>query len=139
MPGAVTMLQFWGSVLQLTPHTHSWLPDGVFHTAEDGRLQFHRLSPPTDEDVEELLLRIEERVRAAVADYEEEYPDDDDRVMAASQFEASRAPLYTIPLTDDERPYKPRSAFHNGFSLHADLDCHQRPQAGAPATLPLLP
>ena len=29
MPGAVTMLQFWGSVLQLTPHAHSWLPDGV--------------------------------------------------------------------------------------------------------------
>ena len=37
-----------------------------------------------------------------------------------------QSPLYTIPLTDDERPYKPRCAFHNGFSLHADLDCHQR-------------
>ena len=29
-------------------------------------------------------------------------------------------------MTDDERPYKPRCAFSNGFSLHADLDCHQR-------------
>ena len=61
-----------------------------------------------------------------MADYEEDYPDDDDRFMAASQFEASKPPLYTIPLTEDERPYKPRCAFHNGFSLHADLDCHQR-------------
>ena len=126
IPGAVTMLQFWGSVLQLTPHAHSWLPDGVFYTDDQDKLQFHRLSPPTDEDVHKLLLRIEKRVRAAVADYEEEYPDDDARVMAASQFEASRPPLYTIPLTDDERPYKPRCAFSNGFSLHADLDCHQR-------------
>ena len=126
MPGAVTMLQFWGSVLQLTPHAHSWLPDGVFHTDEDGRLQFHRLTPPDDEDVHKLLLRIEQRVRAAVADYEEEYPDDDARVMAASQLEASKPPLYTIPLTEDERPYKPRCAFYKGFSLHADLDCHQR-------------
>jgi hypothetical protein len=126
MPGAVTMLQFWGSVLQLTPHAHSWLPDGVFHTGEDGQLRFHRLLPPSDEDVEVLLLRIEKRVRAAMADYEEEYPDDDDRVMATSQFEASKAPLYTIPLTDEERPYKPRCAFLNGFSLHADLECHQR-------------
>ena len=126
MPGAVTMLQFWGSVLQLTPHAHSWLPDGVFHTADDGALRFHRLSPPTDEDVDKLLLRIEKRVRAAAAEYEEDYPDDDARVMAASQLEASKAPLYTIPLTDDERPYKPRCAFSNGFSLHADLDCHKR-------------
>ena len=31
--------------------------------------------------------------------------------MAASQFEASKPPLYTIPHTDDERPYKPRCAF----------------------------
>jgi len=126
MPGAVTMLQFWGSVLQLTPHAHSWLPDGVFYTDDQGRLQFHRLSPPTDEDVHLLLLRIEKKVRAAVEEYEEPYPDDDTRIMAASQLEASKAPLYTIPLTDDERPYKPRCAFSNGFSLHADLDCHQR-------------
>ncbi len=71
---------------------HSWLPDGVFHTGEGGRLQFHRPSPPTDQDVERLLLRIEQRVRAAVAQYEEEYPEDDARVVAASQLEASRAP-----------------------------------------------
>ena len=43
MPGAVTMLQFWGSVLQLTPHAHSSLPDGVFHTGNDGRLRFQRV------------------------------------------------------------------------------------------------
>jgi len=126
MPGAVTMLQFWGSVLQLTPHAHSWLPDGVFHTDDHQRLLFHRLTPPTDEDVEALLLRIERRVRVAVEEYEEPYPDDEARVMASTQLEASRPPLYTIPLEEHERPYKPRCAFRNGFSLHADLDCHQR-------------
>jgi len=71
-------------------------------------------------------LRTEQRVLAATAEYEEPYPDDDAQVMAAAQLEASRPPLYTIPLTGDERPYKPRCAFHNGFSLHADVDVHQR-------------
>ena len=126
IPGAVTLLQLWGSVLQLTPHAHSWLPDGVFFTDNDGSLRFHRLTPPTDEDVHLLLHRIERRVRAAVAEYEEPYPDDDELLMARAQYEASQAPLYTIPYTEDERPYKPRCAFSNGFSLHADLDCHRR-------------
>ena len=107
MTGAVTLLQFWGSILQLTPHAHSWLPDGVFHTGEDGDLQFHRLPPPTDHDVEVLLQRIEARVIKACAEYDEDLPDDDELTMATSQYEASRPPLFTIPMTEEElkRPH----------------------------------
>ena len=124
--GAVTMLQLFGSILQLTPHAHSWIPDGVFHTGDGKSLQFTRLEPPSDEDVEALLVRIANRVRAAADDDDEPPPDDGTFVMATCQLEASQPPLYTIPLTEDERPYSPRCAFYDGFSLHADLDVHQR-------------
>ena len=70
-----------------------------------------------------------------MAEYEEPYPDDDELLMARAQYEASQAPLYTIPYTDDEQPYKPRCAFSNGFSLHADLDCHQRDRRKASARI----
>ena len=35
-----------GSILQLTPHAHSWIPDGVFYLDAGGELQLHRLVPP---------------------------------------------------------------------------------------------
>ena len=50
--GSVTFIQLFGSVLQLTPHAHSWLPDGVFAEGDDGALGFHRLPPPSDAEVE---------------------------------------------------------------------------------------
>ena len=62
LPGAITLLQFWGSILQLTPHAHSWIPDGVFFLDVGGELQFHRLAPPTGQDIKALLHRIETRV-----------------------------------------------------------------------------
>ena len=124
MTGAVTLLQFWGSILQLTPHAHSWLPDGVFHSGEDGDLQFHRLPPPTDHDVVFLLQRIEARVIKACAEYDEDLPDDDELTMATSQYEASRPPLFTIPMTEDELR-RPLCAMRNGFSLHANLAVHK--------------
>ena len=126
LTGAVTMIQLFGSILQLTPHAHSWIPDGVFHTSDGESLQFTRLEPPSDDDVKTLLVRIASRVRAAAEEYEDPCPDESSYVMASCQWEASQPPLYTIPLTEDERPYSPRCAYHEGFSLHADLDCHQR-------------
>ena len=44
MPGAVTMLQFWGSVLQLTPHAHSWLPDGALASNSGAALSIVAIS-----------------------------------------------------------------------------------------------
>ncbi len=111
----------WG---QLTPHAHSWLPDGVFFVDDEGKLKFHRLPPPTDQDVKTLLQRIEPKTLAACADYDEDMPDDEQLAVATSQYEASRPPLLTIPLTDNELT-RPRCAFQNGFSLHADLAVHR--------------
>lgn len=33
---AVSFIQFFGSALQVTPHFHSLVPDGVFGPREDG-------------------------------------------------------------------------------------------------------
>ncbi len=50
--GSVTFAQRFGSLLQATPHSHSWLPDGVFVERDDGTLFFHHLAPPTDKELE---------------------------------------------------------------------------------------
>ena len=50
--------QRYGSILQFTPHFHSWIPDGVFSQGTDGTLQFHRLPPPNDDDIDRLQTNI---------------------------------------------------------------------------------
>ncbi|MFP2956760.1 transposase [Myxococcus sp. 1LA] len=52
--GTVSFLQFFGSALQVTPHVHSLVPDGVFVPGEDG-VRFEALPPPTQAEVERLL------------------------------------------------------------------------------------
>ena len=89
---------FWGSILELTPHAHGWVPDGVFHLDAQGELQFHRLPPPTDRDVRDLLRVIERRVIKACSEFDETLPHDDAMTIAYAQHEASRPPLFTIPL-----------------------------------------
>ncbi|HYO52392.1 transposase zinc-binding domain-containing protein [Archangium sp.] len=44
--GAVSFLQFFGSALQVTPHYHALVPDGVFVPGEGG-VRFDALPPPT--------------------------------------------------------------------------------------------
>ncbi len=117
--GSVSFIQLFGSILQLTPHAHSWIPDGVFAHSGDGTLRFHPLPPPTDDDVESLLARIARRVSALIVDDESDAGDDGDMQLWA-QAEASQAPLFSIPFDADERKRK-RCAFVDGFSLHADV------------------
>jgi hypothetical protein len=63
--GAVVMTQYFGSALQLTPHFHGLVPDGVF-TEDAGALRFEPLPPPTPEDVARLALRFVRRVHAVL-------------------------------------------------------------------------
>ena len=58
MVGAITFCQRYGSLLQFTPHFHSWLPDGVFALDDSGALQLHELPPPDDAEVAALAWRI---------------------------------------------------------------------------------
>jgi hypothetical protein len=60
--GAVTVIQRFGSALNVNVHFHAMLLDGVFTTAEEeGTLRFHSALPPTDEEVAQLLATIRRR------------------------------------------------------------------------------
>ena len=65
LPGAVTFVQLFGSALNLNPHFHSLLTDGVFvgHGAEKD-LVFLEQMPPTQDEVEELTWKLACRVYA---------------------------------------------------------------------------
>jgi hypothetical protein len=61
----MTFVQRFGSALQLTPHFHTLLPDGVFieeATGDGAPLRFVELDPPEDAEVEWLLRRVVARL-----------------------------------------------------------------------------
>jgi hypothetical protein len=61
--GTVTVIQRFGSGLELNVHFHTLAFDGVFAPGTDGTLRFHRLPPPSDADVAQLVATIARRVR----------------------------------------------------------------------------
>jgi hypothetical protein len=60
--GSVTVIQRFGSGLQLNVHSHALFLDGVFTEAADGTLRFHPAPPPTDLEVARLVATIRTRV-----------------------------------------------------------------------------
>ena len=62
-PGSVTFLQRSGSSINLHPHLHVPVLDGVYVVDEAGdRPSFHVLSPPTEEQLIEIIARVAHRV-----------------------------------------------------------------------------
>jgi len=62
--GSVTVIQRFGSGLNLNVHCHTLLFDGVFFIDRaSGALEFRPLPPPTDEEVAVVLARIATRVQ----------------------------------------------------------------------------
>ena len=59
--GAITAIQRFGSALNLNPHFHSLVPDGVFVEKAHG-VDFVRLPEPSDEDVGIVVATIRRRV-----------------------------------------------------------------------------
>ncbi|MFN8543379.1 MAG: transposase [Candidatus Binatia bacterium] len=60
--GTVTVVQRFGSGLELNVHYHVLGLDGVFAPGAEGTLRFHRLPPPRDTDVARLVAAIARRV-----------------------------------------------------------------------------
>ncbi len=60
--GTVTVVQRFGSGLELNVHFHALSLDGVFAPGADGTLRFHRLPPPSEADVARLVATIARRV-----------------------------------------------------------------------------
>jgi hypothetical protein len=60
--GTVTVMQRAGSGLNVNPHFHTLVLDGVFHQAA-GRLEFHPAPGPSDAEVAESLTLIHDRIQ----------------------------------------------------------------------------
>lgn len=118
---AVTALQRFGSKLNLHPHMHAVLPDGVFADTDSG-LTFIQLEPPTDEEVESICIDIARRIVKKSNGWNADTDFDDDLIsLSAAHDEALRLPFPERPPTEPKR--RPRCAFVAGFSLDADTSC----------------
>ena len=59
--GAVTLIQRFGSALNLNVHFHMRVPDGVYVEGDSG-LRFHPVAAPTSQELQRLVSQISERI-----------------------------------------------------------------------------
>ncbi len=126
----MSFIQFFGSALQVTPHFHALVPDGVF-VPQEGGVRFEPLPPPTQAEVERLLRGVRHRVlrllekRGALP---AQGPEDALQVYQAHSLQQR------LRWTEvDVRPppsKQPRCAFLEGFSLHANTHLHANDRQG---------
>ncbi len=60
--GAVTLIQRFGSALNLDLHLHTIFIDGVYQQKDHGKLPFHRVNAPTASELNTLVATISQRV-----------------------------------------------------------------------------
>ena len=60
--GAVNFLQRFGGSLNLNPHFHSLLLDGVYAPGPDGKPRFHPLPSPSEEEIADLVRKVRSRI-----------------------------------------------------------------------------
>jgi Putative transposase len=65
-PGSVTVMQRFGSRLNVNLHFHTLALDGVFTEAPGGALAFHPAPAPSDAEVAAALAMIRHRVQRRV-------------------------------------------------------------------------
>ena len=96
--------------MQLTPHLHVLVPEGVF--ADDG---FMALPPPAEEEVAAVLARTVSRLLPLFEDRQPPWPEDDFEAL-----QARGAQLRLLPKEEPQPGRKGRLAVAHGLSLHAD-------------------
>lgn len=150
--GAVTLIQRFGSALNLNIHFHILFLDGVYVSRESGTPRFHRVKAPEHAELEVLVRRISERVGRClerlgllVRDTENSWlnlqpPADDDaitqllgssvtyRIAVGPQQGRKAFMLRTLAPWDGPDQTSECVAKVAGFSLHAGVSCeaHQR-------------
>jgi hypothetical protein len=60
--GAITFVQRFGGAINLNVHLHSLFLDGVYYEDCRGKLKFHRVPDPTDDEIAILVKRVRDRV-----------------------------------------------------------------------------
>ena len=96
--------------------------DGVFVATGD-TLVFHPLPPPTDDELATLTDRVATKIIDLLerAGNDESGPEDDG--LLAERHAAALGRIAVPPATAPHIT-KPRCAFWNGFSIHADVRIH---------------
>ena len=140
---AVTFIQRFGSALNLTPHFHSLVLDGVYAGPAHSPGPFLPLPPPETEDVERVMagtarrvMRLVERRRQG-SGLDDDAAADDDPLLATLMAASVQSRIATGPeagqrsrrLVDRVDPAEedaladppPRCARQGGMSLHADV------------------
>jgi hypothetical protein len=118
--GAVTFVQRFGSMLNLNCHAHALVPDGVFAANSDGSVLFHPLPPPWDDDVAKLLEQIARAIHRLITRYLAARGDDDPLDLLATEQAQTVAGLPARDRASMPKSTGRRSAFLDGYSLHAD-------------------
>jgi Putative transposase len=141
--GTVTVIQRFGSGLQLNVHFHTLVLDGVFSAARPGPLTFHAAPPPSDAAVAHLLATVCTRVGRLLARRQLEPQDDSapadpltetspvlaglvsasvqGRVALGSRAGARVRRLGDEPDLGHLTSRGPRQAQLDGFDLHANV------------------
>jgi Putative transposase/Transposase zinc-binding domain len=120
--GAVTFVQRFGGALNLNVHFHCVVPDGVF--LDEG--SFLAAPPRSDDEIHAVLARIVrrlERLLEPLRTASNAAPEALDLEYAESVRALPKAPA------DPQLPKK-RTAFIDGFSLHAGVHLHANDREG---------
>ena len=150
--GAVTLIQRFGSALNLNIHFHILFLDGVYVCRDDRPPRFQRVKAPARSELEELVQLISQRVARCLErqglleqDAENAWLDLDPaedtdampqilgssvsyRIAVGPQQGRKAFMIRTICPLDRPDPGLERVANANGFSLHAGVSCegHQK-------------
>ncbi len=142
--GSVTFIQRFGSALNLTPHFHTFVLDGVYLGPSYSPGDFAALPPPETEDVARVLARTESGIlrRLEGSGVDDDPLAGDDLLMATLGAASIRSRIATGPeagepwrrLGDRVEPVEdgdagvevgaivpPRCVRQGGMSLHADV------------------
>jgi hypothetical protein len=142
--GIVTLIQRFGSALNLNIHLHMIALDGVYTAGKSGRAKFHRVKAPNKSELRSLLNRVIQRLvrrlereSLLIPDPEQPWLDLDfheplDSLSAASiRYRIAIGPhsgSRTLTLHDPsfirtDKHEKTLTADRDGFSLNAAVSC----------------
>ena len=123
--GAVVFTQWFGSMLQLTPHLHVLVPEAQWKTKPvTSTGEAVEVAPPSDDDVAAVLARVLRQARKDFGEADAAWPEDE---YERGKRESLQRPLgLELPPTARRR----RVAVAHGFSLHADTAVHGNDRQG---------
>jgi hypothetical protein len=147
--GAVTFVQRFNDALNLAPHFHSLVIDGVYAADENGKPEFHQLPPPEDDDVARVAALVAKRVESLMKRRGLGPDGDPDAGDALSRDQPGLAAIYSASVRSRiasgpnagsrvatlgdqidgdslDSLQSPRCATVSGFSIHANVNIAAR-------------